>query len=589
MKESASQKKGKSGDILDFGLMKRIMQLAAPYPKAMWAAVLLTLLIAALTPVRPWLIQLTIDQDIRQGDLQGLYTMIAIIFSLLILETIIKFYHTYITNWLGQVVVKDLRSRVYSHISRMRLGYFDRNQVGTMVTRSINDIETLAEVFSQGMIIIAGDLLQLVFILGMMLYTDWKLTLICLSVMPLLILASEMFRKGIKKSFTQVRTQVARLNAFVQERISGMSVVQLYNKEEEELKRFREINREHLEANKQGIFHYAIFFPIVEVITATSIGLLVWWGSKGALEGVTSPGIIISFILYINMFFRPIRMIADRFNTMQMGMVASDRVFNLIDDQQWIETPGTVQRKIEGVVEFKNVWFAYNDEEYVLKDLSFCVEKGQTLAIVGETGAGKSSVINLISRFYEIQKGLIEIDGISVKEYDLQSLRSQIAVVLQDVFLFSGTVEENIRLSDHISRQRMEDAVRSIDAEEMIERLPGGYQYRVMERGSSLSVGQRQIISFARALAFDPSILILDEATSSVDSETEIILQRAVDTLLQNRTSIVIAHRLSTIRRADRILVMKKGKIVEQGTHEELSAKDGFYAELLKKQMTEVE
>lgn len=589
MKESASQKKGKSGDILDFGLMKRIMQLAAPYPKAMWAAVLLTLLIAALTPVRPWLIQLTIDQDIRQGDLQGLYTMIAIIFSLLILETIIKFYHTYITNWLGQVVVKDLRSRVYSHISRMRLGYFDRNQVGTMVTRSINDIETLAEVFSQGMIIIAGDLLQLVFILGMMLYTDWKLTLICLSVMPLLILASEMFRKGIKKSFTQVRTQVARLNAFVQERISGMSVVQLYNKEEEELKRFREINREHLEANKQGIFHYAIFFPIVEVITATSIGLLVWWGSKGALEGVTSPGIIISFILYINMFFRPIRMIADRFNTMQMGMVASDRVFNLIDDQQWIETPGTVQRKIEGVVEFKNVWFAYNDEEYVLKDLSFCVEKGQTLAIVGETGAGKSSVINLISRFYEIQKGLIEIDGISVKEYDLQSLRSQIAVVLQDVFLFSGTVEENIRLSDHISRQRMEDAVRSIDAEEMIERLPGGYQYRVMERGSSLSVGQRQIISFARALAFDPSILILDEATSSVDSETEIILQRAVDTLLQNRTSVVIAHRLSTIRRADRILVMKKGKIVEQGTHEELSAKDGFYAELLKKQMTEVE
>jgi len=576
--------KSRSGDVMDIRLIRRIMRLAGPYPIVYWSSILLTLFIAALSPVRPWLIQRTVDQEISNGHLQGLYTMVGVIFALLILETSIKFFHTYQTNALGQLVIRDLRVRVFRHISRLKLKYIDRSQVGTLVTRSVNDIETVSEIFSQGLIIIAGDLLQLIFILGVMLFTDWKLTLISLSVMPLLVVASNIFRKGIKRSFQKVRTAVAKLNAFVQERISGMRVVQMFNREADELQKFKAINKAHLEANKESIFHYAVFFPVVEIITASSIGLLVWWGSKGALTGGFSPGVIISFILYINMFFRPIRMIADRFNTMQMGMVASERIFELLDDVQWLEKEEGEAHKIQGKVEFDKVWFAYNDQEYVLKNISFELKKGQMLAIVGETGAGKSSIINLISRFYEIQKGEIRIDGIPLTRFDLHALREQIAVVLQDVFLFSGSVRDNIRLSEHVSEEKMRQAIQSIGAGPLLESLPGGYDYKVMERGNSLSVGQRQMISFARALAFDPAILILDEATSSVDSETEKLLQQAVEKLLQGRTSIVIAHRLSTVRHADQILVMRKGEIVERGTHEELSLNGGYYSELLQKQ-----
>lgn len=573
-----------SGDVMDIRLIRRIMRLAGPYPAVYWSSILLTLVIAAMSPVRPWLIQRTVDQDISKGDLDGLYTMVGIIFTLLFLETAVKFFHTYQTNALGQLVIRDLRVRVFRHISRLKLKYIDRSQVGTLVTRSVNDIETVSEIFSQGLIIIAGDLLQLIFILGVMLFTDWKLTLISLSVMPLLVVASNIFRKGIKHSFQKVRSAVAKLNAFVQERISGMRVVQMFNREAEELEKFKAINKAHLEANKESIFHYAVFFPVVEIITASSIGLLVWWGSKGALTGGFSPGVIISFILYINMFFRPIRMIADRFNTMQMGMVASERIFELLDDEQWLEREGGEVHKVQGEVEFDKVWFAYNDEEYVLKNISFKLKKGQTLAIVGETGAGKSSIINLISRFYEIQKGDIRLDGISLNQFDLHALREQIAVVLQDVFLFSGSVRDNIRLSNEVSEEKMREAIQSIGAGPLLESLPQGYDYKVMERGNSLSVGQRQMISFARALAFDPAILILDEATSSVDSETEKLLQEAVEKLLQGRTSIVIAHRLSTVRHADQILVMRKGEIVERGTHETLAHNEGYYSELLQKQ-----
>lgn len=576
--------KNKSGDVMDIGLIKRIMRLAAPYPVVWWSSLLLTLVLAALSPLRPWLIQQTVDEQVASGDLPGLYRMVVVIFGLLILETFIKFMHTYQTNHLGQLVIRDLRVRVYRHISRLKLKYIDRSQVGTLVTRSVSDIETVSEIFSHGLIIIAGDLLQLVFILGVMFFTDWKLTLICLSVMPLLVVASNIFRKGIKRAFQKVRTSVSKLNAFVQERISGIRVVQMFNNESAEFEKFKQINLTHLNANKESIFHYAVFFPIVEIITASSIGLLVWWGSKGVLTGGFSPGVIIAFILYINMFFRPIRLIADRFNTMQMGLVASERIFALLDDVQWLEESKGDKQKIEGQIEFERVWFAYNAEEYVLRDLSFTLQKGQMLAIVGETGAGKSSVINLISRFYDIQKGEIRIDGIPVDEYDLHHLREQIAVVLQDVFLFSGSVEENIRLSETVSHEQMKRAIDSIGAGPLLESLPGGYDYKVMERGSSLSVGQRQMISFARALAFDPAILILDEATSSVDSETEKLLQSAVEKLLQGRTSIVIAHRLSTVQHADQILVMRKGQIVEKGTHLELSQKEGYYAELLSKQ-----
>jgi len=584
----AEQSKKKK-ESLDLGLLVRIVGLARPYRLRFALAIFLTISLAVIAPLQPILIQHTIDKYIAFGDAEGLNRMLLLLLGLLGLQSLLLFFNTLLTNWLGQSVIKELRMRVYKHISRLKVGYFDKTPIGTLVTRCVSDIETIANIFSQGVITIAGDFLQLFVITFFMLYTDWKLSLIVFSVLPVLIYASNVFRKGVKSAFQSVRTQVASLNAFVQEHITGMDIVQIFNKEEEELEKFRAINEKHLIANKKSIFHYAIFFPIVEIITATAIGLLVWYSAKNSLEGHVTAGVMVSFILYINMFFRPIRMIADRFNTVQMGMVAGERIFALVDNAAELEVQGTHQAEVEGAVEFRNVDFSYDGEKQVLKDVSFKVKPGRTIAIVGSTGSGKSTIVSLLTKLYQKSKGEILIDGTEIEEWDLESLRSQVVFVLQDVFLFSGSVQDNVKLlNESISNEEMHKAASIIGAESFINRLPGGFEYDVQERGASLSVGQRQLVSFIRALAFDPRILVLDEATSSVDSETEELIQKAVEELMKGRTALVIAHRLSTIRNADEILVLEAGEIIEQGSHDELIEKDGRYAEMIREHSLDV-
>ncbi|MBO6517047.1 MAG: ABC transporter ATP-binding protein [Bacteroidia bacterium] len=582
---TSSETTDKTGAAFDLKLLKRIILLAKPYKKFGITAIFTTVLLAVLMPLQPILIRFSLDNYIAVGDLQGLTNMIMLLIGLLLLQTLVMFVNTYLTNWLGQEVINALRLRVFNHLTSLKVKYYDKTPIGTMVTRSVSDIETVANIFSQGIITISGDFLQLFVITFLMFYTNWKLTFICLAVLPFLFYASNQFRKGVKLAFQQVRTQISRLNSFVQEHITGMSVVQIFNREDVEYQKFKEINRLHLEANKKSIFHYAIFFPIVEIITATSIGLMVWYGSRNALNGSVTPGVMVSFILYLNMFFRPIRMIADRFNTMQMGMVASERIFALIDDESYIEKNGQHHAEIKGHVEFKNIRFSYNADEEIIRDVSFSLEPGKTLAIVGATGSGKSTLVNLLTKFYEYEEGEVLVDGVDVRDWDLASLRSQVAFVLQDVFLFSGSVSDNIRLmNDRIPEETMLNAAKQIGAHDFISKLDQGYEYDVMERGSSLSVGQRQLVSFVRALAFDPKVLILDEATSSVDSETEQLIQTAISKLMHGRTSIVIAHRLSTIRNADEILVLNKGKVSERGSHDQLVEKGGEYFKLLQNQ-----
>jgi len=474
--------------------------------------------------------------------------------------------------------------RVYNHILSLSSSFFDNSKVGMLITRSVSDVETVSNFFSQGFISIIGDLAQIVAVLIIMFITSWKLTLISLAVMPLLLVASEIFRRGVKSSFQKVRVQVSQLNSFVQEQIVGMEVVQVFGKEEQEFQKFEKINREHMDAHNQSVFYYAVYFPIVEIVSSLALGLIVWWSA--GYPTVASAGLITAFILYVNLIFRPIRFIADRFNTMQMGVVSSERIFELLDDDTEVEQKGeVVLRDFHGDISFENVWFAYVDEEYVLKDVSFKLEAGKSLAIVGATGAGKSSIISLITRLYTIQKGTIKIDGIEVNALEIESLRNQVAVVLQDVFLFAGTVSENVTLKNsNITQDRMKEAAASIGALSFIESLEGGWQYEVMERGNTLSVGQRQLISFIRAMAADPKLLILDEATSSVDSETEELIQQATQQLMKGRTSIIIAHRLSTVREVDTIMVLDKGRVVEQGNHDELMHLQGAYYELFQKQ-----
>ncbi len=493
--------------------------------------------------------------------------------ALLLFQTMVKWANTYVTSWLGQVVIRDLRVKVYRFINNLKLRFFDQSPVGTLVTRAVSDVETISNIFSQGIITVVGEILQLITIIAVMFYYDWKLSLLCLSVLPLLIIASNVFRRAVKKSFQEVRNKVSELNAFVQEHITGMAIVQLFNRQEREQEKFERINRAHMKANIKAIFAYAVFFPVVEIITAVSIGLLVYYGGAQSLSGEVTPGIIVMFLLFIQLFFRPVRILADRFNTIQMGLVAANRIFALLDDKKWQERTDGSKKELAGKVQFDKVWFAYQNEEYVLKDISFDLKAGKTLALVGATGAGKSSIINLVSGFYPIQKGTISIDGMDLNDWELENLRSQMAIVLQDVFLFSGSIKDNITLSmPNVTEDKMRAAAASIGADKFIESLPDSYDYQVMERGSSLSTGQRQLISFIRAMAFDPKILILDEATSSVDSETEKLIQKATDKLMKGRTSIVIAHRLSTIRNVDEILVLKKGEIVERGKHAVLMA-----------------
>lgn len=585
------KEKVKTGNIVDFKVLKRLFEFARPYIKRFYLLVFLTILLAVLTPVRPWLVQKAIDGYVPVGDYQGLVFMITLLVGHLFLLALVQYSHTYLSGWVGQTIIKDIRIKLYQHLLKLKLKFFDNTPIGRLVTRNVSDIETLSNVFSEGLAALIGDLLQLVVLIGVMFYMDWKLTLISLSTLPLLIFSTYVFKEKIKVTFNDVRNAVSNLNSFVQEHVSGMNIVQIFGAEKREYEKFKEINREHRKAHIRSVMYYAIYFPVAEIIQAIAIGMAVWYGARSILiSSGTGPGMIIAFIMYIQMFFRPIRMIADRFNTLQMGIVSSNRIFDVLDSDEHIADEGQyIPEQFKGDVSFKKVWFAYKEEDYVLKDISFEVKEGQTVALVGATGAGKSSVINLLSRFYEINKGNIAVDGVDLKEYDLSALRQNIGVVLQDVFLFSDSIRENITLGNpDITEEQILYAADLVGARKFIERLPGGLDYDVMERGATLSVGQRQLISFVRAMVYDPKIIVLDEATSSVDSETEELIQNAIEVLMKGRTAIVIAHRLSTIQGADKIIVLDKGEIKEMGTHQELLDMDGFYTRLHQMQYKEV-
>lgn len=571
-----------SGTAVDVSLLRRVFRYAYPYRKMFVWSIILTILLAILAPLRPWLIQYTLDKFILFGDSSGLLNMSLLMLALLLIQTAVQYFHTFFTNILGQSVIKDLRVSVFNHISSLKLKYFDRTPLGQLITRTVSDLETIADIFSEGLIVIIGDVLQVLAIIAVMLYTDWELTVIILIPMPFLIVASYVFKEAIKSAFQDVRTQISNLNTFLQEHISGIRIIQYFAREDQEMRKFKVINAKHRDAHIRSNWYYSIFFPVVEIISAISIGLLVWYGSKSIISNDISPGVVVSFIMYINMLFRPIRELADKFNTLQMGMVGAERIFNVLDTDERTENKGAHKpAHIQGDIQFKNVWFAYNDENWVLKDISFHVKPGETLALVGATGAGKSSTINILNRFYEINKGEVLLDGIDIREYELNYLRSTIATVLQDVFLFSDSIANNINLNNpEISREQIIKAAEEVGALDFINRLPRAFDYDVMERGATLSAGQAQLISFIRALVYNPQILVLDEATASVDTETEELIQHAINKLMEGRTSIVIAHRLSTIQNADRIIVLDQGEIKEMGSHQDLLKLNGFYKRL---------
>lgn len=583
---SKEKKKSVIGKALDLVILKRIFQYVKPYKKTFLFAVFTTITLAFLSPVRPVLIQYTFDHYIAKPDAHMLLFSTEILILLLILESFTQFADSFLTNKIAQNIIKDIRSVLYKHVIRLRLKYYDNTPIGTLVTRSVSDIEVLADMFSDGLISIIGDLLKVIVILVVMIFINFKLTLIVLVPIPFLLIATYIFKKAVQSSFQDVRTQVARLNAFVQEHITGMNIVQIFNREKAESEKFEKINAKHRDANIRSIMAYSIFFPIVEILSSVSIGLLVWWGGRGILNATATMGQLVEFIMFLNLLFRPIRQLADKFNTLQMGMVSSERVFKVLDTDEIIENNGTKEASgISGEVELKDVWFAYNNNDFVLKNISFSVKKGDTVALVGATGAGKSSIINLLNRFYEYNSGSIRIDGVNIREYELTSLRRNIGVVLQDVFLFSDTIANNISLNNSsISREKIIEASKMVGAHEFISKLPNTYDYNVMERGGMLSVGQRQLISFIRAYVYDPKVLVLDEATSSIDTESEKLIQNAIDILTKGRTSIVIAHRLATIQKADKIIVMDNGEILEMGNHQELLKKNGQYKKLFELQ-----
>ncbi len=582
-----------TGKALDWKLLARVMHYVKPYNVTFIVSAFLTVFMAASALVQPILMQKTLDNYILKDNYSGLVFMVELMIGMLIIQTAAQYYQTYLTNSLGQSVIRDLRIDIFNHVTSLRLKYFDRTPIGMLITRTVSDLETIADIFSEGLISIMGDMLLVVVVIAHMLLKDWKLALITLTPMPFLFLSTYVFKEAIKSAFQEVRTQVAHLNTFLAEHISGISIIQLFAREDQEMRKFKSVNKKHRDAHIRSNWYYSIFFPVVEILFACCIALLVWYGCKRILtdqqfgsissKGSISPGVILEFILYLNILFRPIRQLADKFNTLQMGMVGADRIFKVLDtDEVAVNTGKLKPEKLLGEIEFKNVWFAYNDENWVLKDISLHLKPGKTLALVGATGAGKSSTINILNRFYEIGKGSVKIDGEDIRNYDVDFLRSRIATVIQDVFLFTDTIANNIGLSnDSITREQIIAAAKDVGAHEFIERLPGGYDYNVMERGATLSAGQAQLISFIRALVYNPTILVLDEATSSVDTETEILIQNAISKLMQGRTAIVIAHRLSTIQNADKIIVLDHGEIKETGTHQQLlRIENGYYRKL---------
>jgi ATP-binding cassette subfamily B protein len=612
--------------VFDFSLLWRLFNFVRPYGSFFYSSIALAILMAFIAPVRPYLIQLTVNKAINQSlqlpiwlhkmlFLQPNNTVFQFIINItifqiifLVFESIIRFTFSFITSWLGQNVVKDMRVTVYEKIMSLNLSQFDKTPIGTLTTRTINDIESINDIFSDGLIPIVADLLTIIITLITMLWMNWQVALVCLVPFPILIVATYYFKESVNASFIKVRNAVAALNAFVQEHITGMHIVQAFAAEGREWEKFNNINIEHRNANIKAIFAYSVFFPVVELVLAISTGLLVWWVAQNRLDA----GLLVAFILYLNQMFRPLRVIADKFNVLQMGMIAAERVFRVLDNED-VTPPSTVDRlpltdrqyvnhsqrstvnsnsvsgQLLGSINFEKVWFAYTDEHYVLRNISFSVNAGETVALVGHTGSGKTSIISLLNRLYFIQKGVIKIDDRNINDYPIEKLRGSIGVVLQDVFLFSGSVMDNITLRNPlVSRESVISAAKMIGMHDFIMQLPDGYDYNVMERGNTLSLGQRQLISFVRALLYDPAILIMDEATSSIDTESELLIQKAIDTLITGRTSIVIAHRLSTIRKANKIIVLDKGEIKEIGSHEELLAAGGFYRKLYEMQFEEM-
>jgi len=580
------------GKAYDSKLMKRLLFFIKPYKKYVFWGIFLSISVAGLGPVRPYLTKVAVDYSLVKKDYDSLmYISLALIVSL-ILQSLVQYYLTYYTQLMGQKVIFDLRVKLFEHVQKLALKFYDKTPIGRVVTRVTNDVESLNELFSAGIITVFSDIFIILWILGFMFFMSWDLSLVTLSVLPLVIFATSVFRRKVRIAYRDVRFHLARLNSFMQEHIQGMNVVQIYGKENEEYKKFAEINRDHTIANVKSVFYYAVFFPVVDFFSSLAITLIIWYGGGNVVQGAMSLGVLFAFIQYTEMFFRPIRDLSEKYNVLQTAMASSERIFNLFDDQTFIKNPENPVKleNVKGKIDFENVCFAYNNDEYVLKNINFTINPGETVAIVGATGAGKTSIINILTRFYDINSGTIKLDGIDIKTIDKRELRKYISIVLQDVFLFSGTIYGNITLNNEsISIDEAKQAAEIVGANKFIENLPNKYYEEVKEKGSTLSVGQKQLISFARALAYNPKILILDEATSSVDTETEMLIQNAINKLLANRTSIVIAHRLSTIQNADKIIVMHKGEIREVGNHQELLAKKGIYYRLYQLQYKDQE
>ena len=576
MKAENTEKK-----IVDYQILKRLFGFLLPYKSEFTLLVFLIIIGAILAPALPLMIQTTIDGPIASGNYSQLALYLGIMVVILISNAVISYFNTYEAGWLSQQIIHDIRKQVFQKIIHLKLKYYDQTPIGKLVTRTISDVESLSEVFSSGFAAIAGDFLQLILIISVMFYLDWKLTLISISTIPLLLISTYIFKEKVKKSFNQVRNAVANLNSFVQERISGMSLIQIFDVQKQEFDKFNSLNLEHRNANIKSILYYSVYFPVADVISALGVGLIVWYGAQGLINHEVSYGTITAFIMFINQFFRPIRMIADRINTLQMGVVSVSRIIEILDDQENIEPELLEKREIKGEVAFRNVWFAYIDEQWVLKNLSFEAKIGESVAFVGATGAGKTSIISILNGFYALNQGEILVDGQNINKWNLEDLRSQIGVVLQDVFLFKGSIAENLRMGDQkITDELIVNAAKEVGVHEFICRLPGQYNYEVMERGATLSMGQRQLLSFVRVLLQNPKIIILDEATSSIDSESEELIQNAIEKLMKNRTSIVIAHRLSTIQKANKIILLEKGEIKEVGTHQKLLTMNGLYKKL---------